>query len=55
MSYNLHRTGNQAQWAATPEAERNVFQKVAGWTHGILTLANLATGLGVVKVFEGLR
>ncbi len=54
MSYNLHRTGNQAQWAATPEAERNVFQKVAGWSHGIFTIANLATGLGIVKAFEGL-
>ena len=54
MSYNLHRTGNKAQWADIPEAERNIFQKVAGWTHGILTLANLATGLGVVNVFEGL-
>lgn len=55
MPYNLHRSGDKAEWADTPHAERNIWQKVAAWSHGILTLANVATALGVVLVHEGLK
>jgi phosphatidylglycerophosphate synthase len=54
MSYNLHRTGNKAQWSDISKAERNVWQKAAAWSHGIATLANLVTSLGVGMVYKGL-
>ena len=54
MLQNLHRSGNRPQWKEVPAIERNRWQKLAARTNGILTPANVVTGLGLWLVWGGL-
>lgn len=54
LKTNLHRAGPKADWEVTPKNERNVWQKVAAQTRGILTPANVMSVIGAVLVFLGL-
>lgn len=51
---NLHRAGKRADWEMMPKAQRNVWQRVAFSTNGILTPANVISVIGAVLVFLGL-
>lgn len=52
---NLHRTGNVPQWETVAPEDRNVFQKVAARTKGVVTPANAVSAAGAVIVGSGLR
>lgn len=51
---NLHRAGKMSDWNRRPRSEWNVFQKVAGATHGVITPGNFLTILGGTFVAAGL-
>lgn len=51
---NLHTVGRQADWEKVDPSERNVFQRWASRTHGILTPGNVITVLGAATVTSGL-
>lgn len=51
---NLHRVGSKADWQVTPKNQRNVWQRVAFSTKGILTPANVISVMGALLVFLGL-
>lgn len=51
---NLHRTSGKPDWATIRPSERNVFQKVAAATGGILTPANVISFIGLGLVVYGL-
>lgn len=51
---SLHRTGHLADWEMTPKNKRNIWQRVAFSTKGILTPANVISVIGAILVFLGL-
>lgn len=51
---NLHRILGKAEWARVPEAKRNVWQKIAARTHGIVTIGNFFSIIGLASVPYGL-
>ncbi len=51
---NLHRTSDEPDWAAIPDSERSLAQKIAAKTIGLVTPANLITVLGLSIVVYGL-
>lgn len=55
MDMNLHRTGKAPQWETVAPEDRNVFQKVAAKTNGVVTPANAVSAAGAVVVGSGLR
>ncbi len=52
MQQNLHRAGRKPDWHSAPE--RNIWQKLAATTHGIVTPGNVATTIGLGLVGNGL-
>lgn len=52
---NLHRSGSKAEWTNVPEGERNLAQKVAARTGGIVTPGNLVSMAGGLLVLSGLN
>ena len=55
MSYNLHRSDKESDWANIPDVKRNIWQKIATRTGGVVTPANVMTDLGVWVVHKGLK
>lgn len=51
---NLHRIVGKAEWTGVPEAKRNIWQKIAVRTHGIVTIGNLFSIVGLASVPYGL-
>ena len=51
---NLHRASEKPDWENTDVASRNVFQKIASNTHGVITPANVISILGLALVIFGL-
>lgn len=51
---NLHRTSGQPDWHSIKPSERNLFQKVAAATRGIVTPANIISAIGLGLVIYGL-
>jgi phosphatidylglycerophosphate synthase len=54
QSLNLHRAGNRADWEKVPANKRNIWQKVAASTSGVVTPANLISAIGAVITIIGL-
>lgn len=54
-SMNLHRAEKQGDWANIPEQERNIFQKIAAKTDGVVTPGNITSVAGGLLVLSGLR
>lgn len=52
---NLHRTEKVPQWETVAPKNRNVFQKVAARTKGVVTPANAVSLAGALTVASGLR
>lgn len=52
---NLHRTGEAPQWETVEPEDRNIFQKVAAKTNGVLTPGNVISVAGAYLVASGLR
>ena len=50
----LHRSSNVPDWEKVDRKDRNVWQRIAASTSGIVTLANIATFVGIVLVVIGL-
>ena len=50
----LHRADSTPQWEKIGPGDRTLLQRVAAATHGILTIANLATFIGIILVIIGL-
>jgi phosphatidylglycerophosphate synthase len=50
----LHRTTGKPDWADTTPAQRNISQRLAAATSGIVTPGNLTTALGFAAVLYGL-
>jgi phosphatidylglycerophosphate synthase len=55
IDMNLHRTEKKPQWESTPEAERNVWQRIAQATKGMVTPANAISLLGLGLTASGLQ
>lgn len=53
MKLNLHRVGTAPDWSAVPPAERNVWQRTAARTRGVVTPANFVTVLGAAVTLWG--
>lgn len=53
MELNLHRVGKTADWEEIEPASRNVFQRIAASTHGVLTPANVITVIGALITLWG--
>jgi len=51
---DLHRTTGKADWEETAPGDRNVFQRTAAATHGIVSPANIITVVGLGIVIYGL-
>lgn len=51
---NLHRNPGKAEWAATAPDKRNIWQKLAARTHGIATIGNVFSIVGLASVPVGL-
>lgn len=51
---NLHRIEGTAEWAAVSPRDRNAWQKAAASTHGIVTIGNFFSLLGLLSVPYGL-
>lgn len=54
QSLNLHRAGNRADWEKVPASQRNIWQKVAASTSGVVTPANLVSLIGAAITIIGL-
>jgi phosphatidylglycerophosphate synthase len=52
---NLHRTDKKPQWERTPESERNIWQRIAHKSHGVVTPANLISLTGLALTMSGLQ
>lgn len=52
---NLHRTEGKSDWEKVPENERNVWQRVAAKTNGIVTPGNAVTAAGAGLVLSGVH
>ncbi len=50
---NLHRAQNLPDWKSESFESLNNFQKIADATNGVLTPANMVTGLGLYLVYKG--
>ena len=50
----LHRIGRVADWHAVSTLERNVWQRVAARTHGIVTPGNAVSIIGAMLAFLGM-
>jgi CDP-diacylglycerol--glycerol-3-phosphate 3-phosphatidyltransferase len=50
----LHYTGKQADWDLVPAENRNVWQRLAARTSGVVTPGNAVSLLGIVLVLSGL-
>lgn len=50
----LHRTHNKADWDVVPHAQRNIWQRLAARTHGMVTPANILTLVGFITTAAGL-
>lgn len=53
-SLNLHRTGKTADWHKVAKEKRNLWQRTASSTHGILTPGNFISVLGGAVTIVGL-
>lgn len=51
---NLHRTTGASDWQAVSVSERNLWQRIAARTHGIVTPGNIVTVIGLGLVIVGL-
>lgn len=51
---NLHRTSGKPDWDVVTPSSRNLFQKIAVTTHGIVTPANIISAIGLGIVLYGL-
>jgi phosphatidylglycerophosphate synthase len=51
---NLHRSGSKPEWEGVDPERRNIFQRIAAKTRGILTPANVVTVAGAGLVASGL-
>ena len=51
---SLHRADTVPDWEKVPESERNIFQRVAAKTKGIVTPGNIVSATGAVLVGAGL-
>lgn len=51
---NLHRASKKPDWENVDVASRNVFQKIASRTHGVVTPANVISVFGLALVIFGL-
>lgn len=51
---NLHRVEHDPDWAAVSPGVRNIWQKLAAATNGIVTLGNLFSLMGLLSVPVGL-
>ena len=51
---DLHHSAKRAEWLATDKAQRNVWQRLAARTHGIVTPANAVSVVGFAMVLWGL-
>lgn len=52
---NLHRVSKDPDWANVPPEQRNIWQRLAARTHGIVTPANVVSVAGSVAVLWGAR
>ena len=50
----LHRSSSVPDWENIDQKDRNVWQRIAASTSGIITLANIATFVGIFLVVIGL-
>jgi phosphatidylglycerophosphate synthase len=57
---SLHRAGKLSDWETIPETDRNVWQKIAAKTKGVVTPGNIVSwtgaafvGAGLYKIAEG--
>lgn len=46
----MHRIGGKAEWAFVPANKHNIWQKIAVRTHGILTVGNVFSLIGLLSV-----
>jgi phosphatidylglycerophosphate synthase len=51
---NLHRIEGDAEWVTVPAAQRNVWQRTAAATIGVVTIGNFFSLLGLASVPYGL-
>lgn len=52
---NLHRTDKKPQWESTAESDRNIWQRIAHKTYGVVTPANLVSLTGLALTMSGLQ
>lgn len=52
---NLHRSDKIPDWEKIPEHERNVFQRTAARTNGVLTPGNVISVVGFLVTLDGLK
>lgn len=52
---NLHRANKKADWDEIPANERNVFQRIAAKTDGVVTPGNATSVVGAFTVASGLK
>ncbi|HEX3569117.1 MAG TPA: CDP-alcohol phosphatidyltransferase family protein [Candidatus Saccharimonadales bacterium] len=52
---NLHRVSKEPDWANVPPEKRNIWQRIAARTHGIVTPANAVSVAGSLAVLWGAR
>ena len=50
----LHYAGDTSEWAGIPPHERNIWQRWANTTHGVITPGNVFSVVGIATVFVGL-
>lgn len=50
----LHRIGRVADWHAVSASKRNVWQRVAARTHGLITPGNAVSIIGAILAFWGM-
>lgn len=51
---NLHRSNNKPDWELMDASDRNVWQRIAAVTTGIVTPGNVVTFIGILLVVVGL-
>lgn len=51
---HLHRVTGKSDWSAVPARDRNGWQQVAAGTHGVVTIGNFFSLLGLASVPYGL-
>lgn len=53
MKLSLHRAETAPDWSLVPDAERNVWQRMAARTRGVVTPANFVTIIGALVTLWG--